>query len=408
MNLSLNIQKDQISSSAALYDVVIMGAGPYGLSTAAHMRKRGLKVAIFGKPLSFWQEHMPEGMCLRSFWWASNLSDPEGKYGLEQYFRIKGLRVADPIPIGTFIDYGLWFQEHAVPDVDETYIANIRHRGERFVVTLEDGRVIESKTVVMAPGLQYYIYRPAEFAHLPSSLVSHSADHHSFAQFAGKEVAVIGRGQGALETAALLNEQGTSVQVVSRSPLRWVPMGNMKVPALLRQLRAPRAGMGNGWLNLVLEKYPYVYQRLSRDTRDHLLSTRHGPAGAHWLKPRIVNKITVHEEAHISNIEEVGSRVRLSLSDKGELEVDHVILGTGYRADIKLLPALDPQLTDSIQSYLGSPILDPWFESSVPGLYFIGYSAARCFGPLYRFVLGVDAAARRVTRSVSQQAASIR
>jgi FAD-dependent urate hydroxylase len=403
VNVSLNIEKRQSSSPTAQYDAVIMGAGPYGLSAAAHLRERGLKVATFGKPIYFWQKHMPKGMLLRSFWWATNLSDPRGKYGFEQFFQAKGLQATDPLAIQTFIDYGLWFQKNAVPDLDETYIANIQRRDEKFVVTLEDGRIIESKTVVMAPGLQYYIYRPAEYAHMPSSLVSHSADHSAFDQFVGKEVVVIGRGQGSLETAALLNEQGTKVQVISRQSLRWVPVANMEIPALIRQVRSPKAGMGSGWLNLLLEKYPYVYQRLPRNTRDELLSSRHGPAGSHWLKPRILDKISIHEGKRIEKVEEVNDRVKLTLSDGETIEADHVILGTGYRAELKNLPMLDSSLLDSIQTYLGSPELNPWFESSVPGLYFIGFSAARCFGPLYRFVVGTDAASHRVASAVSRQ-----
>lgn len=405
MTVSLDIEKRQSPSPTALYDAIIMGAGPYGLSAAAHLQERGLKVATFGKPISFWQQHMPEGMLLRSFWWATSLSDPKGKYSFEQYFRAKGVQPVDPIARETFIDYGLWFQKNAVPDLDETYITNIKHQDEKFVVTLEDGRILESKTVIMAPGLQYYVYRPAEYAHMPSSLVSHSADHHVFDQFVGKEVVVVGRGQAALESAALLNEQGTHVQVLARHPLRWVPMANMRIPAVLRELRSPKAGMGSGWLNLLLEKYPYVYQRLPRDTRDHLLSTRHGPAGSHWLKPRVLDKISIHEEKHIEKMEEVSNRVKLTLSDGGTLEVDHVILATGYRAEVSKLPMLDSSLVDSIQTYVGSPSLNTWFESSVPGLYFVGYSAARYFGPLYRFVIGADAAAHRVASAVARQVA---
>jgi FAD-dependent urate hydroxylase len=62
---------------AANYDVVV-GAGPYGLSTAAHLLGYGLKVSVFGTPFQLWRENMPRGMLLRSYWWATNLSD-QGK-----------------------------------------------------------------------------------------------------------------------------------------------------------------------------------------------------------------------------------------------------------------------------------------------------------------------------------------
>ena len=48
------------------YDVAVIGAGPYGLSVAAHLREQSLKVIVFGRPMSFWDRNMPVGMLLRS------------------------------------------------------------------------------------------------------------------------------------------------------------------------------------------------------------------------------------------------------------------------------------------------------------------------------------------------------
>src|SRR5207302_1716237 len=118
------------------------------------------------------------------------------------YFEAEGLHESDPFPIETFIDYGLWFQKHVVPDVDETYVATIERKDGQFLVTLVDGRVVRASAVVMAPGLHYYLYRPAEYEHMPAGLVSHTGDHSSFDRFVGKSVVVIGGGQSALETAA--------------------------------------------------------------------------------------------------------------------------------------------------------------------------------------------------------------
>lgn len=401
MSVSLDLQSPRDTVSSARYDVVVVGAGPYGLSTAAHLLAQGLKVAVFGKPIQFWREHMPEGMLLRSFWWATSLSDPAGKYTMKQYFQEKGLEAKDPLPVEIFIDYALWFQQKVVPNVDETYVAKIERLGEQFQVTLEDGRSLLSKAVVLAPGLHYYIYYPPEFKDLPTSLVSHSAEHKCFNAFVGKHVVVIGGGQGALETAALLREKGIQVEVITRRPLHWVPIGNPKIPAWIRELRAPTAGMGNGWLNFLLEKFPYALQRFPRNTVDHIMDTRHGPAGAHWLRSRILQKVTVYEQTKIRSIEDVDGKARLSLSNGATLDVDHVILGTGYRPNVRGLPMLSDALKQEVKSYIGSPILNNWFESSVPGLYFVGYSAARCFGPFYRFVVGADAAARRVAKATA-------
>ena len=408
MSVSTDVQKPQGSIPTSHYDAIVVGAGPYGLSTSAHLLGQGLKVASFGKPIQFWSEQMPQGMRLRSYWWATSLSDQHSKYGIANYLQIQGQKGIDPLPVETFIDYGLWFQQQAVPDLDETYVTNVERKGGSFLVTLEDGRMVDSAAVVMAPGLQYYIYRPAEYSSLSSELVSHTADHHRLDQFIGKRIVVIGGGQSALENAALLHEIGADVQLVTRRTIDWIPVAHSTTPALIRRLRAPKAGMGSGWLNLLLEKYPYSFQRLPKSTRDYILLTRHGPAGSSWLRKRVEGKVTLHEMQRVEKIEEGDGGVRLILSNNKTLQVDHMILGTGYHADIKRLPMLHSSLVADLDIYMGSPILNTKFESNVPGLHFIGFTAARSFGPFYRFVVGTDAAARRVTNAVTRQVARVR
>ena len=409
MSVSIDVQKVESPSPTTHYDAVVLGAGPYGLSAATHLRGRGLKVAVFGKPIHLWRQHMPEGMYLRSYWWATNLSDPQKKYCFERYFQEKGINLADvpdPITLEMFIDYALWFQKNAVPDLDETYISHIERKDGQFVVTLEDGRVISCNTVVMAPGLHYYRHVPEEYAELPSTLVSHSSDHNKLGQFEGKRVAIIGRGQAALETAALVCEAGGEVQLISRSPLRWVKIASGKLPPWLQSIRSPKAMMGSGWTNLLLEKYPYILHRAPQTRKDIMVDTTHGSAGSHWLKARLFGKVTIHENTSVKKAEAVNDAVKMTLSNGDVIEVDHIILGTGFHADVKRLTMLDAALIDSIQTYKGSPVLNTWFESNVPGLYFIGYSAVRSFGPYYRFVTGVEAAAKRVAHAAARSIAT--
>src|SRR5436190_12115691 len=137
------------------YDVLIVGAGPYGLSVAAHLLEHGMNIAIFGKPLQLWREHMPKGMLLRSHWWASSLSDPCKKYNIESYLKETSLPPVDPFPLEAFIDYGLHFQQHIVPQVDETFVSSIEKTGEYFILTLTNGCILSSRAVIMAIGLLY-------------------------------------------------------------------------------------------------------------------------------------------------------------------------------------------------------------------------------------------------------------
>src|SRR2546423_8160283 len=160
-------------------------------------------VSVFGKVLEVWRYCMPQNMLLRSHWWATNLSDPRQHYGLAQFAKDFKQSTRYPLPLQTFVDYGLWFQQRAVPVVDETYVSSIEHRDSRFAITLEDGRQVESRAVVMAIGPRPYANRPAHFNGLPDGLVSHSSDHGDFSRFKGQAVIVIGGRQSAIEYAAL-------------------------------------------------------------------------------------------------------------------------------------------------------------------------------------------------------------
>src|SRR5207245_4951095 len=96
-------------------DVAIVGAGPYGLSVAAHLRTvQGLEVTVFGETMSFWERHMPAGMLLRSPWAGSHLSDPEWSFTLDAYRAKNGNHFGAPVPLSRFIDYGHWLQHYIV------------------------------------------------------------------------------------------------------------------------------------------------------------------------------------------------------------------------------------------------------------------------------------------------------
>lgn len=177
----------------------------------------------------------------------------------------------------------------------------------------------------------------------------------------------------------------------------------MKNRTFFKKIRSPKAGISPGWFNWGLENLPYAFQRLPRDLKDRLLlgRGRYGPAGAAWLKPRILDKVRLHEMTEVQEIKEVDNAVIVKLSNNETLKADHVVLGTGYRVDIRNLPMLSPSLVSQIQTYRNAPVLNSWFESNIPGMYFVGVSSVSSFGPFYRFVVGDAAAARRVANSVA-------
>jgi FAD-dependent urate hydroxylase len=389
------------SASVSNYDTVVVGAGPYGLSTASHLLGRGLKVAVFGTPLQLWRENMPEGMLLRSYWWASSLSDPKRRFGLAQYFQLHSLDAPNPLPAKTFIDYGLWFQQQVVPNIDETYVATIEHTEDHFKLRLVDGRTVYTPTVVMAPGLHYYTYRPGEYDHLPAELVSHTSDHHTFHRFTGNKVVVIGGGQSGLETAALLHENDAEVELISHRPIHWLPEGeSLENRSIIEKIKRPKAGTALGWYHWGIEHLPYAFHKLPRDVKDRQIRNRFGPAGASWLMPRLLNRVPIYEDT-VEKIKETHIGIELTLSSSRLIQADHIILATGYHVDISKLPMLASQLTSKIQNYENAPVLNGRFETNIPGLYFVGISSVSSFGPFYRFVVGTDASARRVAASAA-------
>src|SRR6201996_1910411 len=89
--------------------VAVIGAGPYGLSVAAHLRAAGIATHVFGEPMGFWHHNMPKGMLMRSPWRATHLSDPEGALSLDVFARERGIDSAVQLSLEGFVAYGEWF-----------------------------------------------------------------------------------------------------------------------------------------------------------------------------------------------------------------------------------------------------------------------------------------------------------
>lgn len=150
--------------SSSTLDVLILGAGPYGLGAAARLRQvQGLELRVFGEPMNFWKSHMPEGMLLRSPWAASNIGSDQ-KLTLDSFRSSTCNSIPVPILLDQFVEYGLWVQRQAVPDVDRRQIARVDKDQGCFRLTLTDGEVYKSRRVVVAAGIGSFARR------LPSSL----------------------------------------------------------------------------------------------------------------------------------------------------------------------------------------------------------------------------------------------
>jgi hypothetical protein len=358
-------------------------------------------VRVFGPVMSFWERHMPKGMLVRSAWSASSISDPQGRCSLDAYEAEQPQPFSRPLPGEELSRYAHWFQERVVPDVDERRVSTVEQAGSGFTLTMEDGERLSVGRVVIATGLGSFPHRPAQFAQLGDELATHSMDVPEPARFAGQSIAIVGCGQSAVETAALLSEAGAEVELIARDPaIRWLIRGEQLRgidPFLQRILYAPTDVGPAGVSRLVA--MPNLFRRLPRGLQDRLAYRSIRPAATSWLVDRTTNvRMTFSHQVSQATPDGVG--VLLALDDGSRRRVDHVILATGYRIDV----AAETILGDSLRPRLrgGYPVLRRGFESSVPGLHFVGAYSAWSFGPIMRFVAGTKFAAREVARVLTR------
>jgi thioredoxin reductase len=393
-------------------EIAIVGAGPYGLSIAAHLRGAGLPFRIVGRVMEVWREQMPEGMLLKSDGFASDLSDPRGEFKLHNYCEEKQLpyrATCLPVKLSTFAAYGMEFQRRMVPQVEEAKLVHLERGDGEFLLTLDTGETFAARKVILAVGISYYAYVPPALGALTPEVISHSSQVPRPAVFAGQEVAVVGSGASAIDLAALLHESGAKVTIVSRRralEFHNKPSGEKRT--LRERLRAPGSGLGPGWPSRLMTEFPHWFRLLPVDKRLELLQRLLSPSGGWPMRERVDGVVKVIPSVTPQAAEMRDSRVVLKLSrdngDSEQLEADHVIAATGYRVDLRRLPFLSEDLASRIRVVEHMPVLSGNFQSSVPGLYFVGISSAFTFGSMMRFAFGSAYTARRLERHLARHA----
>ena len=283
---------------------------------------------------------MPKGMFLKSQGFASNLSDPKGTHTLEAFCRATGRPYQSyglPVPLDTFTSYGHWFQHELGLKVEEALVTGLAQRPGGFGLTLADGEQLTARRVVVAIGVEHFAYVPPPLSDLPASACTHSSAHTDLAAFGGQDVVVVGAGQSALESAALLHENGAAVQVLAREPaVAWNGLPLDPDRPLRQRLREPESGLGSGWATWFYSNHPELFRRLPQRTRVYRARTALGPAGASWLRERVEGQFPVRTGQTVAGARQQDGKVLLNVAD-GELAADHVIAATGYRIDLTRL-----------------------------------------------------------------------
>lgn len=365
-------------------DLLVIGAGPYAYAAAAYAGDRGIDTTVVGRPLSFWREQMPTDMYLRSGpdWYL----DANREHTFEAYFEERCLDPSDhdPIPIGVWLDHADWFAAQKGLEVDQRLVSDVTRSNGTFAAAMQDGSTIVADKVLAAPGVGFFSQLPDWHERVPAERRTHTVDRVAFDDLAGARVAVIGGRQSAYEWAALLCDHGAArVDVVHRHPKpAFAKVSWRFVDAYVDQTLAHRGW----WRGLRDDERAGIAQQFWEVGRLTL---------EHWLVPRLrPDVVTTHGSCSVTGVAGDGP-VTLTLSDGAELEVDHVVFASGYKPDVARVPYLAGVL-DQVSATDGFPNLSEGFETSLPGLYAVGFLATRDFGPFYGFTKGCPSAAKLV------------
>jgi cation diffusion facilitator CzcD-associated flavoprotein CzcO len=392
-------------------EIAIIGAGPYGLSIAAHLRGSRIPFRIFGRPMDSWLSHMPKGMSLKSDGFASNLSDPAGALTLKKFCAERGIQYSDttlPVRLDTFSSYGLAFRERMVPELEEKIVVGIERSADGFRLRLDDGEVFTARRVILAVGITHFEQMPSTLANLPVEFVSHSFRHSDPEKFRGRNVVVIGGGSSAVDLVAELHDSGAQTQLVVRQPsLKFHGKPKFGKPrSLWQRIRHPQSGLGAGLRSTIFCKAPTLFRYLPKSLRLEIVRRHLGPSAPWFTKDRVAGKVPLQLGCTPERAEVRDGKVHLFLraadGSQREIVTDHVITATGYKVDLGRLTFLSEDIRSHIKALDRTPVLKSNFESSIPGLYFVGIAAANSFGPLMRFAFGADFAARHLAQKLSK------
>jgi cation diffusion facilitator CzcD-associated flavoprotein CzcO len=371
-------------------NLLIIGAGPFGLAVAAQAAHDGAQYLIVGRPMEFWRRNMPKGMFLRSAcdWHL----DPLNLHTIEKFLESQGKTAHDvePLSLEFYLTYADWFQQQKNIQPLPIYIRKLdRSTTNDFIATTIDGDAIHARRVVLAPGFKHFINVPDYLKQrLPAGRYEHTCNFNDFSDSAGKRYLIIGGRQSAFEWAALLLEAGAAaVHLVHRHDS----------PAF--------AAADWSWVNPLVDamvQNPNWFRNLSQEQKDHFSHKLWAEGRLKvepWLEHRLSgDRVHVWPRSEVSSaIEQDNGDLEVKLSNGETIVVDRIILATGYKMNIAQLPLLaSGNILNELKTRDGFPELNDHFETSVPGLFITSMPATQDFGPFFGFTIAVRTSARLI------------
>lgn len=373
---------------------LIVGAGPFGLGLATYLQQRGHDYQLVGKPLEFWEKHMPQGMLLRSNtnWYL----DSDHQWTIERFFaeHHPTRQPDEPISREHYLQYMRWLIEQVGIDVQPHYVHQLDHNDLGFMAELDNGETIRATNVVLATGFQYFAAHPQNLiAKIPEGRYGHTCDAVNMEAYRDKRVLLIGGRQSAFESAALLREGGATHVHLS---YRHDTPGFLEADwSWVEKVVEHMAGHPAWFRNLSTEEQEDYRYRLWAEGRLKVEP---------WLEQRVIQpEVTLHPRTElVSATLQPDNALLIELSNVETFTVDEVMLATGYQVDVARLPFLSAPLLQALTSQNGFPLLDLQFQSNIPGLYFSSFPAGQSFGPFFGFTVAVRTAAQLIGRALCQ------
>ncbi len=391
-------------------NVVIIGSGPYGLGAARHLSRAGVDVAVFGQVMSFWQRYMPQGMLLRSSAIdGCDIGEQTGELTLASFSQATGKPILNPLPLADVRRVRKVVSGRGCPRPRSTARGTRGTAGRRVRGPARGRRIRYGQA-----GCRRHRHRPLR-----------CGSGRSRGPRTGTRVALDrGRGPHRIHGQRCCRDRRGAECVRIRGA----------AARARRKRRADRARAGRSFLARQAAARALWPAELARVPTRGCRPTRHQPP--HRAPPDLAEAAARHADRDRPSCDQArrggvarftpgrrpddtgtrslfrrrsrSGRVRLELSDGSERIVDHVVAATGFKVDIAKYPFLAESLLRDVDTREGYPVLRSGFETSSPGLHFLGAPAAWSYGPLMRFVSGTWFASRTIARAIARQLTSVR